>query len=66
MILCGGRDPPVAEYRKIIEEAIGMNWSLFKKWEFYDAVASDDHILTIQTVDQALRPMFCSASRCTA
>jgi len=24
------------------------------KWDFYSAVASDDHILTIQTADQAL------------
>jgi len=24
------------------------------KWEFYEAVASRDHVLTIQTADQAL------------
>ena len=49
-------DPPVwAEYRKIIEEAgLGCELEPIQKWEFYDAVASDDHILTIRTADQAL------------
>ncbi len=49
-------DPPVwKEYRTILVEN-GMNVELkpIMKWEFYKAVASDDHVLTIQTADQAL------------
>lgn len=48
--------PPVwDEYRKILD-ASGQNLPLepISKWDFYDAVASRDHILTIQTADQAL------------
>jgi len=47
-------DPPVwASYRKTIKEA-GLNLELkpIEKWEFYKAVATPDHILTIQTADQ--------------
>jgi len=49
-------DPPVwAEYRRILEEA-GSKLQLepIQKWDFYQAVASPDHVLTIQTADQAL------------
>jgi L-fucose mutarotase len=49
-------DPPVwAEYRQILDE-FGVNAPLqpIQKWDFYDAVASRDHVLTIQTADQAL------------
>jgi len=49
-------DPPVwAEYRQTIAEA-GLDLKLepIQKWDFYEAVASDDHVLTIQTGDQAL------------
>ena len=49
-------DPPVwAEFRKILTEA-GSTRQLvpIMKWDFYAAVASDDHVLTIQTADQAL------------
>jgi L-fucose mutarotase len=49
-------DPQVwAEYRKIIAGA-GLNLEMkpISKWDFYDAVASRDHVLTIQTADQAL------------
>ncbi len=49
-------DPPVwQEYRTIIREA-GLQRDLepIMKWDFYSAVASDDHVLTIQTADQAL------------
>lgn len=49
-------DPPVwAEYRQLIEES-GQKVELgsISKWDFYDAVASRDHVLTIQTGDQAL------------
>ena len=49
-------DPPVwNEYREIIKQA-GLKLPLepIQKWEFYEAVASPDHVLTIQTADQAL------------
>ncbi len=49
-------DPPVwAEFRQILKEA-GSDRKLepIMKWDFYSAVASDDHVLTIQTADQAL------------
>ena len=47
-------DPPVwAEYRDVIREA-GLPLALepIEKWAFYDAVATPDHVLTIQTADQ--------------
>ncbi len=48
---------PVAwdEYRKILDDH-GHSTELkpIDRWEFYDAVASRDHVLTIQTGDQAL------------
>ena len=46
-------DPPVwNEYRESIAAA-GMKLDLtpIKKWDFYDAVMSIDHVLTIQTGD---------------
>jgi L-fucose mutarotase len=49
-------DPPVwADYRKIIAES-GAKLKLepILKWDFYQHVESPDHILTIQTADQAL------------
>lgn len=49
-------DPPVWEdYRRIITAA-GMSLQMkpICKWDFYEAVASRDHVLTIQTADQAL------------
>lgn len=49
-------EPPVwHEYRKVIEES-GSKLELvpIQKWEFYEAVASPDHVLTIQTGDQSL------------
>ena len=48
-------DPPVwADYRRILAAA-GSPCELLPilKWDFYSAVASDDHVLTIQTGDQA-------------
>jgi L-fucose mutarotase len=51
-----GGDPPVwAEYRQVLKGA-GADIELepIEKWQFYDAVASRDHVLTIQTADQAL------------
>lgn len=47
-------DPPVwADYRKVIA-ACGLKLELkpIEKWSFYNAVATPDHILTIQTADQ--------------
>jgi L-fucose mutarotase len=47
-------DPPVwAQYRQAISEA-GVNVELqpIEKWDFYKAVATPDHVLTIQTADQ--------------
>lgn len=49
-------EPPVwAEYRKTIADA-GLKHDLvpISKWEFYEAVNSEDHVLTIQTADVAL------------
>jgi L-fucose mutarotase len=49
-------DPPIwAEYRQLFSAA-GSPIVLqpIPKWDFYDAVASRDHVLTIQTADQNL------------
>lgn len=49
-------DPPVwNEYRSLLSNA-GMAIELqpISRWEFYDAVDSRDHVLTIQTGDQSL------------
>ncbi len=49
-------DPPVwAEYRQILK-AVGLKTNLepIMKWDFYKAVESSDHVLTVQTADQAL------------
>jgi len=49
-------DPPVWEaYRATLKAAqIAVTLQPIERWEFYDAVASRDHVLTIQTADQAL------------
>jgi L-fucose mutarotase len=47
-------DPPVwNDYRRAIAAA-GLKLALepIEKWEFYKAVATPDHVLTIQTADQ--------------
>jgi L-fucose mutarotase len=47
-------DPPVwKEYAETLQSA-GLSVPLepLEKWEFYDAVCSPDHVLTIQTGDQ--------------
>ena len=47
-------DPPVwQQYRDTIKSA-GLDLKLepIEKWKFYDAVATPDHVLTIQTADQ--------------
>ncbi|MEZ6057666.1 MAG: RbsD/FucU family protein [Planctomycetaceae bacterium] len=49
-------DPPVwDDYRRLLKEAeLDVELQPIQKWDFYDAVASRDHVLTIQTGDQAL------------
>lgn len=47
-------DPPVwADYRRVIRES-GLQLELepIPKWDFYKAVETPDHVLTIQTADQ--------------
>jgi L-fucose mutarotase len=47
-------DPPVwAEYEETIRHAgLALRLEPIEKWAFYEAVATADHILTIQTADQ--------------
>lgn len=47
-------DPPVwSQYRKAIQNAgAGIELQPIEKWAFYEAVATRDHVLTIQTADQ--------------
>lgn len=49
-------EPPVwNEFRKIIKgNGLKLKLEPILKWEFYKAVESADHALTIQTADQAL------------
>ena len=49
-------EPPVwQEFRDILRRAGGgLAPTPIPKWDFYKAVESDDHVLTIQTGDQAL------------
>lgn len=49
-------EPPVwHEYRQIIQKTgLELQLNPILKWEFYDAVISVDHVLTVQTGDQAL------------
>ena len=49
-------DPPIwDEYRRILGAAqLDIQLSPIDRWEFYDAVASRDHVLTIQTAEQSL------------
>lgn len=50
-----GPPPAWTEYEQIIGEAnLALKLEPIQKWDFYDAVMSDDHVLTIQTGDQAL------------
>lgn len=47
-------DPPVwDDYRRTIERAkLKLPLEPIEKWAFYDAVATADHVLTVQTADQ--------------
>lgn len=51
-----GGDPPIwNEYRRLFKDSgSALELKPIEKWEFYDAVASRDHVLTIQTAEQAL------------
>jgi len=46
-------DPPVwDEYRQVLRKAgLALELTTIEKWSFYDAVATPDHVLTIQTAD---------------
>jgi L-fucose mutarotase len=45
-------DPPVwAEYRTILKR-VNLTLESIPKWDFYKAVETPDHVLTIQTGDQ--------------
>jgi L-fucose mutarotase len=49
-------EPPVwKDYRVVVQEA-GLKIPLtpISKWDFYKAVESNDHVLTVQTADQSL------------
>lgn len=48
--------PPVwEEYRALMKEAgLALTLEPILKWDFYQQVSSPDHVLTIQTADQAL------------
>ena len=47
-------DPPVwDDYRAIIKKSgLPLELTPIEKWEFYKAVETPDHVLTIQTADQ--------------
>ena len=49
-------EPPVwAEFRSLVKELLPeKSLGSIMKWDFYAAVESADHVLTIQTADQAL------------
>jgi L-fucose mutarotase len=49
-------EPPIwSEYRDILKvQGISLELEPIEKWEFYEAVRSPDHVLTVQTAEQAL------------
>ena len=49
-------EPPVwSKYRRVLKESGSpLEVEPVLKWDFYKAVESPDHVLTIQTADQAL------------
>ena len=50
-----GESPVWAEYQRILKEAgLSLRLQSILKYDFYKAVESPDHVLTIQTGDQAL------------
>ena len=52
----GKGDPPIwNEYRTILDDSgVRVELQPIEKWDFYEAVASKNHVLTIQTAEQAL------------
>jgi L-fucose mutarotase len=48
------KNPPLwDEYREVIRAAgLNLNLEPLPKWDFYKAVETPDHVLTIQTADQ--------------
>src|SRR5215218_8701594 len=43
----------LTEYPPVFQEAgLGVELKPIEKWEFYKAVATPDHVLTVQTADQ--------------
>lgn len=49
-------DPPVwSDYRETLQQAgVSIQLEPIERWAFYDAVATPDHVLTVQTADQQL------------
>jgi len=49
-------EPPIwSEYREILQEqGLSLELQPIDKWEIYEAVRSPDHVLTVQTAEQAL------------
>lgn len=49
-------EPPVwSEFRRVLKEnGTKLKLEPLLKWDFYKAVESSDHVLTIQTADQSL------------
>ncbi|PYM12758.1 MAG: transporter, partial [Verrucomicrobia bacterium] len=49
-------EPPVwNEFRRVVKQArLKLKLEPISKWDFYKSVESTDHVLTIQTGDQAL------------
>jgi L-fucose mutarotase len=47
-------DPPVwAEFQRVLDAArLNLKLQPIEKWDFYKAVETPDHVLTIQTADQ--------------
>ncbi|MBL9203009.1 MAG: RbsD/FucU family protein [Opitutaceae bacterium] len=51
-----GEPPAWKEYRTILDQTgnTALQLEPISKWDFYEAVESKDHVLTIQTADTAL------------
>ena len=49
-----GEPPAWPEFRRLAKDSGVTTVEPISKWDFYKAVESPDHILTIQTADQAL------------
>jgi L-fucose mutarotase len=49
-------DPPVwADFRQVLADAgLGVQLKPIEKWEFYKAVKTPDHVLTVLTADQQI------------